>query len=102
MAMYIEIKSLNPKLRQDQIAKELGCKSSTLKRHRNDINMLSFYRNPPNSHKRRQKTSIEDINRPEKTSIDLKGPELTSKKSFPVIETFRTNISKKNKLKMDP
>ena len=61
--------------------------------------MLSFYRNPPNSHERRQKTSIKDLNRPQKTSIDLKGPKLTSKKSCPIIETFRTNTSKKNKLK---
>ena len=32
-ARFMEIKSVNPKLRQDQIAKELGCSSSTLQRH---------------------------------------------------------------------
>ena len=33
--------SVNPKLRQDQIAKELGCPSSTLHRFRQDINIES-------------------------------------------------------------
>ena len=32
MARFMEIKSINAKLRQDQIAKELGCSSSTLQR----------------------------------------------------------------------
>ena len=30
MARFMEIKSMNSKLRQDQIRKELGCSSSTL------------------------------------------------------------------------
>ena len=41
MARFMEIKSVNPKLRHDQIAKELGCSGSILKRYRNDVNMLS-------------------------------------------------------------
>ena len=32
MARFMEIKSMSPKLRQDQIAKVLGCSSSTLQR----------------------------------------------------------------------
>ena len=43
----MKIKSVNHRLGQDQIAKELGCSSSTLQRYRNDINMLSPYRIPP-------------------------------------------------------
>ena len=49
LAGFREINSLNPKLRQNQIAKELGCSSSTLQRCRQHINMLSPYRSPPNS-----------------------------------------------------
>ena len=32
MARFLEIKSLNPKIRQDQIAKELACSRSFLQR----------------------------------------------------------------------
>ena len=55
MSRFMEIKSVNPKVMQDQIAKELGCSSSTLQRCRQDINMFSLYRNPSISHKRRKK-----------------------------------------------
>ena len=41
MARFMEIKSLNPKLKQSEIAKELGCSSTTLQRFRNDLYMLS-------------------------------------------------------------
>ena len=41
MPRFKEIKSMNPGLRQDQIAKEIGCSSSTLQRYRQDIKMLS-------------------------------------------------------------
>ena len=44
MARFMEIKSTNPKLKQSETAKELGCSSSTLKRYRNYINMFSPYR----------------------------------------------------------
>ena len=49
MARFMDIKSVKPRLRQDQIAKELGCSKSTLQRYGNDINMLSPYRIPPNN-----------------------------------------------------
>ena len=32
MARFVEVKSINTKLRQDQIAKDLGCSTSTLQR----------------------------------------------------------------------
>ena len=66
MARFMEIKSVNPKLKQDQIGKKLSCSSSTLKRYRNDLNMLSPDRTPPNSNKRRQKTAS-DLKRPQRT-----------------------------------
>ena len=52
MARFMAIKSINTRLRQDQRAKELGCSCSTLQRYRQDINMLSRYRTPPNSNKK--------------------------------------------------
>ena len=52
MARFMEIKSMNRRLRQDQIAKELGCSSSTLRRSRPNINMFSPYRIPPNTNKK--------------------------------------------------
>ena len=55
MARFVEIKSVNPKLGQDQVPKKLGCSSSTLQRFRHDINMLSPFKIPPISCKRRQK-----------------------------------------------
>ena len=62
LARSMEIKSVNPKIRQDQMAKELCCSSSTLQRYRHDINMLSPHRIPSNSHKRKQKITNDDSN----------------------------------------
>ena len=59
----MEIKCLNPKLRQDQIAKELGCSRSTLQRNQQDKIMLSLHKIPSNSHKIKQnipKTNLDD------------------------------------------
>ena len=41
MTRFMEYKSVNPNLRQEKIAKDLGCPISVLKRYRNHINMLS-------------------------------------------------------------
>ena len=95
MATFMETKSMNPRLRQDQIAKELGCSNSPLQRCRQDKKMLSPYRNPSNSKKKENKRfqivnmtskhlnwpqmTSKDPNWPQKTSIDLKIPQLTSK-----------------------
>ena len=81
MARFMEIESMNPRLRQDQIAKELGCSSSTLRRYRCIINMFPPYRIPPNTNKRKQKISNREkfLKRPQITSNDLKGHQLASK-----------------------
>ena len=84
----MDIKSVNPKLRHDQIAKYLGCSSSIFQRYRNVINMLSPYTIPRNSNKRRQKISNQEH--------DLERPQLTSKYSAPIIESVKP---KKNKSK---
>ena len=64
------MKSVNPTLRHEQKAKELGCSSSALQSCRQDIRMLSPYRLSPNSHERKQKLSNleHDLERPEMTS----------------------------------
>ena len=54
MARFMEIKSVNPKIGQDQIANEVGCSSSNLQRYRQNTNMLSAYRIPSKKYKRRQ------------------------------------------------
>ena len=40
----MEIKSMNPKKKQNQIAKELGYSSSALKRYSHDIKLQSPYK----------------------------------------------------------
>ena len=55
MADFMKVKYENPKMRQSEIANQLGMSSSTLQRYRNDINMLSPYRINPNNVKKRTK-----------------------------------------------
>ena len=59
MAKSMEIKSINPKSKLSEIARELKISSSTLQLCRQEINMPSHYRRPPssNTHTRKQKTS---------------------------------------------
>ena len=44
MADFMRVKYENPKLKQSQIANQLGCSTSTLQRYGNDINMHSPYK----------------------------------------------------------
>ena len=86
MADFMKVKYENPRMRQSEIANQLGMSSSTLQRYRNDINMLSPYRiSPNNTKKRSKKTKIDDIG-------DLKRPQMTS-------NDVKTTPNKKNKLK---
>ena len=93
-ARFVEIKSINRRLRQDGISKKLGCSSSTLQRYRQVINMISPYGIPPNTNKRKQKTSNANIDDVKVTSNDLK---MTSKDlKTTSSESFKP---KENKLK---
>ena len=84
MADFMKVKYENPRMKQSEIANQLGMSSSTVQRYRNDINMLSPYRiNPNNVKKRPKKTKIDD-------NGDLKRPQMTSNESVK---------NKKNKLK---
>ena len=75
MAEFMEIRSNNPKLKQSEDAKLLELLSSTIQRHRREINMLSPYRIQPSSKtnqtrkQRAPKTKIDDLRM---TSNDLK------------------------------
>ena len=58
MAKIMEIKSINPKLKHSQIAREQKISSSTLQRYRIEVNMPSPYRIPPsNTHTGKHRTS---------------------------------------------
>ena len=103
MADFMRVKYENPRMKQSEIANQLGMSSSTLQRYRNDINMLSPYRiNPNNVKKRSKKAKIDDITdlkRPQMTSNDLetnsKEPVKNKKKlkggSVPIQENIEIN-----------
>ena len=80
MAKIMEIKSINPKIKQPEIAKELKISSSTKQRYRREINTLSPYRMPPSSntnHTRKQKTPNTNLDDVKMTSNDPKKPQMT-------------------------
>ena len=91
MADFMRVKYENSKMKQSEIANQLGMSSSTVQRYRNDINMLSPYRiNPNDTKKRSKKAKIDD-------NGDLKRPQMTSNDSKTTLnETVKI---KKNKLK---
>ena len=88
---FMNIKYQNPKMTQSEISSQLNMSPSTIQRYRNDINMISTYRNNPNNVKKRSKKAkiddIGDLKRPQMTSNDVK---TTSNESIK---------NKKNKLK---
>ena len=73
---FMIIKYQNPKMTQSEISNQLGMSSSTLQKYRNDINMISPYRNNTKNVKKQQKKAKIDNNgnlkRPQMTSNDLK------------------------------
>ena len=91
MADFMKVKYESPKLKQSEIANQLGISSSSEQRYRNDINMLSPYRiSPNNTKKRSKKAKIDDIG-------DLKRPQMTSNNLKTTSDEPVKN--KKNKLK---
>ena len=73
---FMNIKYQNPKMTQSEISSQLNMSPSTIQRYRNDINMISPYRNNPKNVKKQQKKvkidDIGDLKRPNLTSYDLK------------------------------
>ena len=84
---FMNIKYQNPKMTQSEISSQLNMSPSTIKRYRNDINMISPYRNNPNNVKKQQKKAKIDNNG------DLKRPYLTSN------DLKTTSNDQKNKIK---
>ena len=82
---FMNIKYLNPKLKQSEIASQLDMSASTIQRHRNEINMISPYRiNSNNVKKRQKKAKIDDngdLKRPQMNSNDLKTTSNDNKKT---------------------
>ena len=85
-------------MKQSQIANQLSLSSSTVQRHRNEINMLFPYRiQPNNTNKRTKNVKINDfvnnsdqepeVKRPQMTSNDLKRPQSTSNENIKKTET---------------
>ena len=71
MAKFMEIKSTNPRLRQVDIAKELGYSGSSLLRSRQELNMISTNRSSIKIHKKQKITN--------KDSDDVKRRQLIPK-----------------------
>ena len=87
---FMNIKYQNPKMTQSETSSQLNMSSSTIKRYRNDINMLSPYQfNPNNVKKRPKKAKIDDIG-------DLKRPQMTSNDSKTTLNETVINKKKTN------
>ena len=56
MAKFMEIKSINPKIRQSEKTKELKVSFSTKQRYRREIKLFSHYRIPQSSNTKKRKT----------------------------------------------
>ena len=89
MSDFMKVKYENPRMKQSEIANQIGLSTSTLQRYRNDINMLLPYRFNPNNTKKQSKkvknTDFDndshhgaDVKRPQIISNDLKRPQSTS------------------------
>ena len=59
---FMNIKYQNPKMTQSEISSQLNMSPSTIKRYRNDINMVSPYKISPNNVKKQQKKTKIDNN----------------------------------------
>ena len=90
----MRVKYENPKMKQSEIANQLGMSSYTLQRYRNVINMLSPYRiQSNNTNKRSKKAKNTDFDNNSQHGIVLKRPQLTSND----LKTTQTKPNKKNK-----
>ena len=93
----MQLKAERPSLKQDQISKELGVSSSTVKRYRNDIDMSSPYRSNNNRKRARltsndPKTNIEP--KPKRKSKNIQGGSLDAQTSIINEEYLNSIINK--------
>ena len=79
MAVFLKVTNENPRMKQSEIANQIGLSTSTLQRYRNDINMLSSYRiNSNNNHKRTKNVKNTDFDNDSHHETDVKRPQMTS------------------------
>ena len=79
-ADFMRLKYENPKMKQSEIANQLGLSSSTIQRYRNDINMISPYRIQSNNiNKRIKKAKNTNSDNDSQPNHDNKRPQMTSK-----------------------
>ena len=98
MADFMRIENENPKLKQSQIANQLGYSTSTLQSYRNDIKMLSPYKIQTNTTKKRSKMgSNTKFDNNSHRDSDVKRSCLTSNDPKP---TSRNPLLKLNLLKI--
>ena len=80
MADFLRMKYENPKLKQSEIANQMGYSRSTLQSYRNDKKMISPYRVQPNNTKKQaRKVSNTSFDNNSRRDPDRKRPQLTSK-----------------------
>ena len=91
---FLNIKYQNPKMKQSEIANQLDISSSTLKRYRNDINMLSPYRINQNIGKKRTKKALNtDFDNNSHHEADIQRSQMSPND----LKTTQTKSNKKNK-----
>ena len=79
MADFMRLKYENRRMKQSQIANQIGLSTSTLQRYRNDMNMLSPYSiNPNKTNKRTKKASNGNFDNDILRDPDLKRAQMTS------------------------
>ena len=70
MARFMEIKAMNPKLLQNEIAKQLGYSSATVKRYKIDVDLLSPLRIQSTTNKRKHKFSNDISNNQQEPKLN--------------------------------
>ena len=97
MSKFMCSKFENPKMKQSEIANQLGYSIGTLQRFRNDMTMVSPYRlHPNNTNKREKKGKNTVFDNNSHRHLDLKRPQMTSNDLQ--ITSNETVKNKKNKL----
>ena len=93
----MRLKYENPRMKQSQIANQIGLSTSTLQRYRNDINMVSPYRiNHNNTNKRTEKASNGNFDNNSQHESNVKRPQMTSED----LNQYQNLIMKLNQLKV--
>ena len=79
MADFMRVKYENPKMKQSEIANQIGMSSSSLQRYQNEIYMLSPYRiSANNTNKRTKNVKNTDFDNNSHHEADVKRPQITS------------------------